>query len=80
MVPFSTFKRNDSADGNLDSFLISSNEDPDEVISEHEDEMEEEMTWTDVAAVLDIFFFVVFLGGQITLSIFFLVPLMTGAS
>ncbi|KAL4231705.1 Neuronal acetylcholine receptor subunit [Mactra antiquata] len=36
-----------------------------------------EITWPDVARILDFFFFLVFLGGQAALTVFFIVPLGT---
>lgn len=45
--------------------------------SEHE---EEDVSWPDVGRVLDKFLFLLFIGGQATLSFFFLIPLAVGPS
>lgn len=42
------------------------------------DEPDNDVTWADLGRVLDKFLFLVFLGGQATVSFFFLIPLATG--
>ncbi|XP_060576307.1 acetylcholine receptor subunit beta-type lev-1-like [Ruditapes philippinarum] len=81
MVALSTFRRIESAGANLDTLFENAVTEADDGVSViDDDEQEEEMSWTNVADVLDTFFFLVFLGGQATLSVFFLVPLVTGPS
>ncbi|XP_045158202.2 acetylcholine receptor subunit alpha-like [Mercenaria mercenaria] len=78
MTEFTNFQSTGPSSNSLDTYFSNAGRNSGDADEENEMEEEEDLKWPDVTRVLDIFLFLVFLGGQVTLSFFFLIPLVTG--